>query len=204
MPNQSNVPLFDELLNAYVLETAKNKRLVLEQLLWSHYGQEVAVFILDMSGFSLLTQRHGIVHYLSMVKRMQLCVTPIIECYRGSIVKFEADNCFATFATAADALKASVEIGKALRHCNEETDDEFDIHVSCGIDFGKILLLDNHDFFGNPVNRASKLGEDIANAGELLISKEAWDLIETPEVPGKPMQLSISGIQLEAVSVNIG
>ncbi len=52
-----------------------------KNILWAEYGAEYAVFVLDMSGFSLLTRKYGIVHYLSMVRRMQLTTEPIVKTY---------------------------------------------------------------------------------------------------------------------------
>ena len=69
----------------------------IEDELWEKFGTERAVFVLDMSGFSLLTRKYGIVHYMSMVRRMQTTTEPIILSYKGSVVKYEADNCFALF-----------------------------------------------------------------------------------------------------------
>ena len=41
------------------------------------------------------------------------------------------------------------------------TSEDLDIYISCGIDYGRILLVDDKDCFGDAVNRASKLGEDV-------------------------------------------
>ena len=42
-----------------------------------------------------------------------------------------------------------------------------------GIDHGELLLVGDSDFFGDPVNTASKLGEDLAVTGETLITERA-------------------------------
>ena len=59
-------------------------RQLIEQALWKEFGVERAVLVLDMSGFSELCERHGIVHYLSMVRRMQATAEPIIAKYDGA------------------------------------------------------------------------------------------------------------------------
>ncbi|MCP5160320.1 MAG: adenylate/guanylate cyclase domain-containing protein [Hahellaceae bacterium] len=193
---------FQDLLLDYSHEADSDKRAKIEQTLWDEYGQSLAVMILDMSGFSLLAQRYGIVHYLSMIRRMQLITAPIIEAHGGYVVKYEADNCFAAFPKTKAAIAAGIAINKAFTVENESTPDEFDIRVACGIDFGQILLIGGKDYFGNAVNRASKLGEDIANPGELLVTKEAWDTLKDDTLfSGKPMKLVISGIEMDAISV---
>src|SRR5258706_13066166 len=94
---------FQELLLQYSQETEPEKRKKMEDLIWKEYGAEHTVFVLDMSGFSLLTRKYGIVHYMSMVRRMQLTVAPLVKKYGGTLVKFEADNCFAVFPNTYSA-----------------------------------------------------------------------------------------------------
>src|SRR6266540_2394339 len=88
---------FQELLLNFSQSEEIDERYEIENTLWAEYGAEYAVFVLDMSGFSLITRKYGIVHYLSMVRRMQLTTEPIVKSYGGSMIKYEADNCFAVF-----------------------------------------------------------------------------------------------------------
>jgi class 3 adenylate cyclase len=163
---------------------------------------ERAVFVLDMSGFSLLTRKYGIVHYMSMVKRMQSTTEPIIDSFDGSMIKYEADNCFAIFPNPLSAVNAAVAMQHAFQASNLMTSDDLDIYISCGIYYGKILVVGNNDCFGDAVNRASKLGEDVASAGEILVTSEAMDKIPADaQIKAKPMSLSISGINITAYAV---
>ena len=194
---------FNELLLQHSREPDMVTRLGIEQQLWREFGAERAVLVLDMSGFSELCERHGIVHYLSMVRRMQATAEPIIGKYDGALVKFEADNCYATFPTVDGALRAALELNAAFHHANEATPDELDIRVACGIDFGQILVLHGRDFYGHAVNRACKLGEDVATAGEILITAEAAAKLSTPHNGATRVQLGVSGIRIEAWSVKV-
>ena len=81
---------FQNLLLKYSQEVSNANREAIEAELWKEYGTEQAIFVLDMSGFSLLTRKYGIIHYLSMVRRMQIIAQPIIEEAGGEVVKFEA------------------------------------------------------------------------------------------------------------------
>lgn len=192
---------FHELLLQHSREPDMVARLGIEQQLWREFGAERAVLVMDMSGFSELCERHGIVHYLSMVKRMQVTAEPIIGKYHGALVKFEADNCYATFPDVDGALRAALELNSAFHAANEATPDELDIRVSCGIDFGQILVLHGRDFYGHAVNRACKLGEDVAVAGEILITAEAAAKLSQPHNGATRVQLGVSGIRIEAWSV---
>ena len=193
---------FQDLLLEYShLSTPSQEQQGLEQTLWDEFGDEKAVFILDMSGFSLTVQRYGVIHYLSMIRRMQLTVEPIINQYGGRVIKFEADNCFAVLDNVESAIKAGIDINKALKEENEKTPEEFNIHVACGIDYGKILIIDNQDFFGNAVNCACKLGEDLAERGEIYVAQEAFNSVPEGQFDSKVLNLNISGIELTTRSI---
>jgi class 3 adenylate cyclase len=191
----------DQLLLYSQTEDLEQRRQI-EDSLWSEYGAEFAVFVLDMSGFSLLTRKYGIVHYLSMVGRMQLTTEPIVKSYGGSMIKYEADNCFAVFPDPLSAVNAAVAMQHAFVASNLLTSDDLDIHISCGIDFGKLLVIEHEDCFGDPVNRASKMGEDIAAAGEILITGDALAMIPIQAgIRSREISVSISGIVLPAFAI---
>jgi class 3 adenylate cyclase len=193
---------FQNMLLSFSQEVETDERRKIESTLWQDFGAEQAVFVLDMSGFSLLTRKYGIVHYLSMVRRMQLTADPIVRSYEGYMIKFEADNCFAMFPNPLLAVNAAIAMQHAFTAANLLTSDDLDIHIACGIDYGKVLIIGHEDCFGDPVNRASKMGEDVAAAGEILVTKEAMDMIP-PEagIKTREMNISISGINIPAFAV---
>jgi len=194
---------FHDLLYRYSSEPNPAARDELEATLWKEFGAEKVVLVLDMSGFSQLSQRHGIVHYLSMVRRMQLTAEPIIESHGGVVVKFEADNCFAMFDDGLSAVRCGISLNHAFDAANLVTPVELDIHISVGIDRGKVLVVDNYlEFFGNAVNCASKLGEDGARPGEVLVTREvAASIPAAADIDMKPLKLSLSGLEIEGYSV---
>ena len=202
MDNKKESKKFQELLLRYSQEINDEGRMVIETELWRDYGTEKVVFVLDMSGFSLLTRKYGIIHYLSMVRRMQLTAEPIIKTYGGSMIKFEADNCFAIFPDTLSAVHAAISLQLAFDASNLLTSDEFDVHIACGIDQGKILIIGNEDCFGDAVNRACKLGEDIAAAGEILVTQDAINTITTElDFKLREINISVSGITIPAYAI---
>ena len=193
---------FQDLILRFSQETTNSGRQKIEEQLWKNYGTERVVFVLDMSGFSLLTRKYGIIHYLSMVRRMQLTSEPIIKTYGGSLLKFEADNCFAVFPDTLSAVHAAIAQQLAFDASNLLTSDDFDVHISCGIDYGKILIVGNEDCFGDAVNRACKLGEDVAAAGEILVTQDAINSV-TSELDFKlrEVNISVSGLTIPAYAI---
>lgn len=193
---------FQELLLNFSQNDELGERHRIEEALWREFGAEVAVFVLDMSGFSLLTRKYGIVHYLSMVRRMQMTTEPIVKSYGGSMIKYEADNCFAVFPDPLSAVNAAIAMQHAFRSENLLTAEDLDIHISCGIDYGKILVVGHQDCFGDPVNRASKMGEDVATAGEILITGEAMEMIPAEAgIKARKLSVSISGLVIPAYAI---
>jgi class 3 adenylate cyclase len=118
------------------------------------------------------------------------------------MIKYDADNCFAIFPDALSAINAAVAMQHAFNSSNLLTTDDLDIHIACGIDYGKILVIRGEDCFGDAVNRASKLGEDVAAAGEVLVTHEAMQAIpQDAGINSREVQISASGIKITAYSI---
>lgn len=194
---------FHQLMLRFAQEADAARSKQLEEEIWQVYGTTCAVCVVDMSGFSRITQRYGIVHYLSMITRMQLTAGPVIKSHGGSVVKFEADNCYAMFPEPLEAVRACIALHIAFDAVNLLTDDDHDVRIACGIDYGKILMPHAEDFFGDCVNRASKLGEDLADAGDILITRAAQEhLPPDAGIVAAPATFNVSGIKIEAYSVS--
>jgi class 3 adenylate cyclase len=144
----------------------------------SQFRRPVAVLISDMSGFSRVTKSLGIIHFLSMIRRMQKLCSPIIEANNGRLVKCEADNLFCSFPTTLDATRAAVEMRAAVAVDATERPESDQIGLAIGISWGEVLDIDGHDMFGHAVNMASKLGEDTAGGGEILLTQTAAAAVE--------------------------
>jgi adenylate cyclase len=180
-------------------DASPRERRRLEKALWARYGATKAVLVLDMSHFSLLVQLHGIVFYLCMIRRMQRTTRPIVKRFGGEVVKYCADDLFAVFDRPRDALKAAVAINTALKTMNLRTHGDQAIHACIGISFGKILLRRGEDLFGDAVNLASKLGEDLADADEILVTDEFRRRVrQQTDIPLRRVSFSIAGMKLTA------
>jgi adenylate cyclase len=161
------------------------ERLVeIDREIWGAFGETHATWVLDMSGFSRLTVRHGITHFLAMIHRLHGIVRPVIARDGGRVVKTEADNVFAVFPTVNAAVSAARDVHNQLATANAFLPEDWDLHASVGIGFGEVLMLDD-DFYGNELNLASKLGEDVAEAGETLLTNAAHGrLVDEGAAPG--------------------
>lgn len=170
-----------------------------EQRLRERFEVERAVLALDMSQFSLSVRRSGIVFHLCQIRRVQRIALPIVAEWRGELVKCEADNILATFASPDDAVESALAIDAALAGTKDDSPLDAPLTAGIGIAFGRFLLIGGKDAFGDAVNTAHKLGEDVARATEVLVTDEVRRrLAPTHTFRTESLSLSISGLQFQA------
>jgi class 3 adenylate cyclase len=162
------------------------------------FRQNYAILVMDMSGFSRTTVRYGIIHFLAMIHRMHGIVKPIISEYGGTVVKEEADNIFAVFSDVKSAVEAAIDSLKQTAAVNTTLPPEMDIYLCIGIGCGDVLMLEGEDMYGAEFNLASKLGEDLAERGEILLTSAAFEKLEGDKQDWQKMELSVSGLELVA------
>src|SRR5574341_724842 len=160
------------------------------------FGQDKGVTVLDLSGFSRTTHQQGILPFLLMIHEMKLLARPCIEAAGGLVLKAEADNLFALFDTVDDAVRASREIIARLDAANTVLPDNRQLYVSIGIGFGHILNVEDRDVFGDEVNLAAKLGEDIADRGQVLLTAGARAQLRDSTVELREETVSVSGLTM--------
>jgi class 3 adenylate cyclase len=175
----------DQLLDE-ILEQPRRRRRLEAQIDETFVGER-AVLVLDMTGFARETQAHGIVEFLLKVRRLRRIADPAVADSRGDIVKAEADNLFCLFPGVDDALAA------ARRVLSELPDD---VYASIGIGYGPMLVVGDDDMLGNEVNLASKLGEDVAERGEILLTEAARTHLGKAGEDIERRSVSIAGLEL--------
>jgi adenylate cyclase len=177
------------------------ERDALEADLWTRFGTEKTVLILDMAGFTAKVQKHGLLFFLRKIRYMQSVVAPLLAEWRGELVKFEADNAYAVFARPHDAVHCALRIHQTFQYLADGLPDVDNVVVSIGIAHGLILMIPGHDFFGDAVNIASRLGEDIAGHRETYASAEVLTAIgEDPEILVE--RVNIMGLSAGKISLN--
>jgi class 3 adenylate cyclase len=188
---QAFIALIDRLSAA-----AGDERQGLEEEIWSRFGVDKALLSLDMSRFSLSVRRSGILPYLALIRRMQLLTAPLVERHHGQVVKYVADNLLAVFDNAADAARCAVQIHEAIAAGDEQ------FTVAVGIDCGRFILIPGADCFGDTVNVACKLGEDVAEPGEVLLTDAARERLGSAfPYALREQKVSISGLELAVFGV---
>jgi adenylate cyclase len=160
------------------------------------FEQRIAILVLDLCGFSRLTAKYGIIRYLAIIHQMDTVARPAVADNGGVVIKQEADNLFAAFDTPADAVEAAVDIFRAFDAVNSALPDERDLAGSIGIGYGDTLVIGGEDMFGGEMNFASKLGEDLAGEGEILITASAYAELDPDRYICVPRSFATSGVDI--------
>src|SRR4028118_1902444 len=71
---------------------------VIDDEIVSKFQRRIALLVLDMCGFTKTTSRYGIIHYLSLIERMEATARPVVEQNAGTVIKRQADNLYAAFS----------------------------------------------------------------------------------------------------------
>jgi adenylate cyclase len=144
--------------------------------IWAKVGAIGAILVTDLSGFTRITKHHGILHFLSIFRRCQRACIPLIAKFEGTLLKQEADDFIAFFPDAPNAVQCAMEMLATTRALNRTLAEEDRLYMCIGVEYGPLLRLTD-DAFGDTVNVAFKLGEDLAHPEEILIGKHAFDRI---------------------------
>jgi adenylate cyclase len=155
----------------------------IDQRIWDLFGETWAVMFTDLSGFSRKVAEFGIIHFLQVIFESQRLLVPCIDQHDGILLKMEGDSMLVIFRSVAKALDCAVTMQRVLESYNEQRPEAERILLCVGIGYGPVLRIGDTDVFGAEVNAASKLGEDIARAREILVTGSVKDgLPDAPKV----------------------
>ena len=149
----------------------------IDRRIWDLFGEQWAVAYTDLAGFSRNAAEFGIVHFLQVIYEQKQMLLPVVERHDGILVKCEADSMLLLFRWPAGAVRCALEMQRTCAQINQRRKPEEHVLLCVGIGFGPLLRVGNDEIFGAEVNAASKLGEDIARDGEILLTEAARSAI---------------------------
>jgi class 3 adenylate cyclase len=136
--------------------------------IWDLFGEEWAVMFTDLAGFSRNVAAFGIIHFLQVIHEHHRLLLPVVADHDGILMKAVADSLLVVFRRPESAVRCAVSMQQACHRENEHRTPEEQILLCVGLGFGRLLRIGDSDVFGTEVNAASKLGEDTAQAYEIL------------------------------------
>lgn len=144
----------------------------IDAAIFARFGRTQAVMFTDLVGFSRLVEAFGIVHFLQLIQEAESVFLPLIQLHGGHCLKREGDSLLAVFDSPTDALAAAHAMVAATVALNPGRLPEDRIEVCIGLGFGLVLRVGTDEVWGAQVNAASKLGEEMAQSGEILVTQE--------------------------------
>ena len=145
-------------------------RTAIDTSIHARFGQIHAVMYTDLVGFSRVVEAFGILHFLQLIQESEALFLPLIEQHGGACIKHEGDSLLVLFDTPQQALAAAQAMVEATVAANSGRAPEDRIEVCIGLGYGTVLRIDDNEVWGAEVNAASKLGEDTAKGGEVLVT----------------------------------
>ena len=168
----------------------------IDQQILRAFQQKVAILAMDMCGFTSITLTHGIIHFLAMIHQMEEVATPAVTGNGGRVIKQEADDLFAVFGDPGQALEAALDILRGFDAINKVLPPERHLHGSIGIGYGDTLVIGDDDLFGSEMNVACKLGEDIAEPDEILITAAAYAALPASRYLCQPVRFTLGELDI--------
>jgi len=148
-----------------------------ERHLWTR-----AILVLDMTDFTTAAISAGDLSTLLRILDAQKVCVPVLEDHGAELIHCFADDIFAVFANPTAALDAALEVQRRIALFNgSELASSRPTELCVGIGFGDVLRIGPDRAQGAEMNKASKLGEDIARGREILLTEQAFDAVRERE-----------------------
>ncbi len=127
-----------------------------------------AIMATDVVGYSRMIRadEEGTIAALKVL-RADL-IDPILGEHNGRIVKLMGDGMLAEFPSVVEAVRAAVELQRAVAEHNSGLPEDKRIEFRVGINLGDVVI-DGDDIHGDGVNVAARL-EGLAVPGGICVS----------------------------------
>ena len=135
----------------------------------------LAVVVADIVSYSRLMAENEADTFYRLKDLQSSLITPAIERNHGHIVKWTGDGFLASFDSAVDAVRASVEIQSGNAAAGAGAPDDKRIRFRIGINTGDVIVVPG-DVYGDTVNVAARL-ETAAAPGGICISRSVRDAV---------------------------
>jgi class 3 adenylate cyclase len=132
-----------------------------------------AILGLDMTGFTHSSIAHGDLHSMLRILDVHRVCLPIFREFEAHQVRAFADDLYGTFPDPRRALDCAFEIHRRVAAFSARLpDDRHPAQCCVGLGYGAVLRIGPDHAMGREMNRTSKLGEDIAEGGETLVTDD--------------------------------
>ena len=144
--------------------------------------RNIAIMLTDIKGFTSKTAGYSRAQTQELLTRHRELVMPVIEKFRGRLVKTIGDAFLVVFDSPTDAVICGVQVQHALKAHNADKAPADKIEIRIAINSGEVAIHDDGDIYGDAVNITSRL-ESIAEAGEVFFTEAVYLAMNKKEVP---------------------
>jgi adenylate cyclase len=137
-----------------------------------------AIVVADIAGYSRLLEADESGTLAALRERQKSILEPVIRDHGGRIVKVMGDGALLEFASAVNAVNASLDLQRQYGEANQSLPEARRIVLRIGINLGEVVG-EGDDIFGDGINVAARL-EPLAEPGGVFISAKVHE-----EVRGK-------------------
>lgn len=148
---------------------------------------EEAVVFADLTGYTVLTEEAGDEAAADVALALAELVRELAFRHRGSVVKMLGDGVHFHFRDASDAVRASIELVRAVRERGLPP-----AHI--GVNVGP-MIYDEGDYFGRTVNIAARIASH-AGPDQVLVGEPVVDAVVVERISFEPVPAArLKGIQ---------
>jgi adenylate cyclase len=140
----------------------------------------LTIMFTDLKGFTERTSTQSREELGYLLEVQDELVRPILEKYKGTVIKTIGDAFMVTFESPTNAVHCGVEIQQGIVDHNARNEAEHHLHMRMGINSGEVSIK-NGDVFGEPVNIASRI-EGIAEPGEVYFTDSVYLAMNKNEI----------------------
>jgi class 3 adenylate cyclase len=148
---------------------------VSHEALDAKYLYRQAILTLDLTGFTIHAMKDRPLDALLRILDAQKVCVPILHEYGATLVRAFADNLVGLFGEPGAAVEAAFEMHRRIALFNESPHAREKPAQACiGIGYGDVYRIGPNLAMGDEMNRASRLGEDIARSNETLVTSNVY------------------------------
>ena len=148
-----------------------------------------------MTSFTENTIHYGPVDSFLRILKVQQVAIPVLRQYQAQGIRTFADDITATFDKPHLALDAALAVMNAVDAFNASGQaGQHPARACIGLGYGDVYCIGLDLAMGGEMNQASKLGEDTAKGGEILVTERFYQEMQhepglrfeprrTPDIP---------------------
>src|SRR5215813_14416032 len=134
-----------------------------------------AIMAVDVVGYSRLMGRDESGTLARLREYRKQSFEPALARHAGRLVKLNGDGALVEFASAVEAVSASIEFQQSMAETNRSTEADSALRFRIGLHLGD-LIVDGDDLYGDGVNVAARL-ESTAPPGGIVISRTVHESV---------------------------